>query len=92
MRYVFHPYLVNSYISNMLREKIFYLWLTGVLTIVYMVIAVGAHSLDSLLSGKVHPRWSQREMWINFNLSEIMEAVPIIMFAFTCQVLTWVIA
>jgi amino acid permease len=68
-------------------EKTVYLWLTGVLTIVYMVIAVGWHSLDSLISGKVHPRWTQREMWINFDLSEIMEAVPIIMFAFTCQVL-----
>ena len=56
------------------------------LTIVYMVIAVGAHSLDSLLSGSVRPRWSQRELWINDSLSDVMQAVPIIMFAFTCQV------
>jgi amino acid permease len=92
MRYVFHRFLVNKVLELQPGlSKSINLWMTGVLTIVYMVIAVGAHALNSFFSGKVHPRWSQREMWINFNLSEIMEAVPIIMFAFTCQVLCWAI-
>ena len=68
---------------------------SGVLTILYMVIAVAAHSLDSILSGKVHPRWSQRQLWMNDSITDIMQAVPIIMFAFTCQVSTsflWVMS
>jgi len=63
-----------------------YCSLLSVITIMYLSIAISQHALNNVLSGYIHPRWDSLEIWVNLNVLDIISALPIFLFAFTCQI------
>mmetsp|Transcript_12185 Transcript_12185/g.19297 ORF Transcript_12185/g.19297 Transcript_12185/m.19297 type:complete len:496 (-) Transcript_12185:35-1522(-) len=63
-----------------------YCSLLSVITIIYLSIAISQHALNNVLSGHIHPRWDSLEIWVNLNVLDIISALPIFLFAFTCQI------
>lgn len=72
-------------------NKLRYCSLLGVITIVYLSIAISQHALNNVLSGRIQPRWDSLEIWVNLNVLDIISALPIFLFAFTCQINVFVI-
>jgi len=60
--------------------------LFGVASIMYVSLLVTIHSLDSLITHKVQPNWSDPKLWAVPNAGKIIMNLPILLFAFTCQV------
>jgi len=60
--------------------------LFGVITIIYLVGAVCYHSSYNIASHAVQPPWSDMSLWVGSRPLDIIQAVPIFMFAFTCQI------
>mmetsp|Transcript_13276 Transcript_13276/g.46410 ORF Transcript_13276/g.46410 Transcript_13276/m.46410 type:complete len:458 (+) Transcript_13276:54-1427(+) len=60
--------------------------LFGVITIIYLVGAVCYHSSFNIASNAVQPPWSDLSLWVGSKPLDIIQAVPIFMFAFTCQI------
>jgi hypothetical protein len=67
-------------------NKLRYCSLLGVITIIYLAVAISQHALDNVLSGRIHPRWETPQLWINVDPLSIISSLPIFLFAFTCQV------
>eukprot|EP00948_MAST-09A_sp_MAST-9A-sp1_P003171 g3171.t1 len=59
--------------------------LLGVLSIAYLVFATMQHSIKHLLNAGYNASWGQAPLWVD-EFVPIMEALPIMMFAYTCQV------
>lgn len=62
--------------------------LFGVMTIAYLVITIAVHATRSVLNGEDAGKPSPRELefWVQTDVAGIIQAFPIIMFAYTCQV------
>ena len=66
---------------NSLRFTSFF----GVFSICYLVFATVYHSTNTMIQEGFDVTWGEAKL-INFNILDFAQAMPIIMFAFTCQV------
>ena len=66
---------------NSLRFTSFF----GVFSICYLVFATVYHSTNFMLQEGFDVTWGEAKL-VNFNILDFAQAMPIIMFAFTCQV------
>lgn len=73
-------------------NKLRYCSLLSVLTILYLAVAIVQHALKNVLSGRITPRWDTLAIWVNVSPLEIISALPIFLFAFTCQMNVFAIA
>ena len=60
--------------------------LFGVSSIVYVAGCVSVHAVINLINGKIAPKWGQATLWVVPNINQVMLNLPILLFAFTCQV------
>lgn len=60
--------------------------LFGVSSIVYVAGCVSVHAVINLLNGKIVPKWGQLTLWVVPSINDVTLNLPILLFAFTCQV------
>jgi amino acid permease len=67
-------------------NKLRYCSLLGVVTIMYLAIAIAQHSIHNFEPSRFRPPWEGYDLWVSLNLLDIISALPIFLFAFTCQI------
>mmetsp|Transcript_52135 Transcript_52135/g.127291 ORF Transcript_52135/g.127291 Transcript_52135/m.127291 type:complete len:533 (+) Transcript_52135:155-1753(+) len=60
--------------------------LFGVASTVYVSLTVTIHALIGIGNGKIKPKWHHPDLWFAGEGKDLLLALPIYLFAFTCQV------